>query len=157
MSEETKEKKEKKPMNPYVKKVLLQILGYVLSIAPLAVVFGLKWDTYTATTQSSISLGVGGAISLVLILIKSLGKVPKNIHPIIKYIVALVLVFALDPIIQDLKILLSAAIVGELIDLPIQHQVKVTQKVIDQKATLTSIDNQTQAIVDAINKNQGRV
>lgn len=157
MSEETKEKKEKKPMNPYAKKVLLQILGYVLSIAPLAVVFGLKWDTYTATTQSSISLGVGGAISLVLILIKSLGKVPKNIHPIIKYVVALVLVFALDPIIQDLKILLSAAIVGELIDLPIQHQVKVTQKVIDQKATLTSIDNQTQAIVDAINKNQGRV
>ena len=157
MSEETKEKKEKKPMNPSVKKVLLQILGYVLSIAPLAVVFGLIWDTYTATTQSSISLGVGGAISLVLILIKSLGKVPKNIHPIIKYIVALVLVFALDPIIQDLKILLSAAIVGELIDLPIQHQVKVTQKVIDQKATLTSIDNQTQAIVDAINKNQGRV
>lgn len=157
MSEETKEKKDKKPMNPSVKKVLLQILGYVLSIAPLAVVFGLKWDTYTATTQSAISLGVGGAISLVLILIKSLGKVPKNIHPIIKYIVALVLVFALDPIIQDLKILLSAAIVGELIDLPIQHQVKVTQKVIDQKATLTSIDNQTQAIVDAINKNQGRV
>lgn len=157
MSEETKEKKEKKPMNPYVKKVLLQILGYVLSIAPLAVVFGLKWDTYTATTQSTISIGVGGAISLVLILIKSLGKVPKNIHPIIKYVVALVLVFALDPIIQDLKILLSAAIVGELIDLPIQHQVKVTQKVIDQKATLTSIDNQTQAIVDAINKNQGRV
>lgn len=157
MSEETKEKKEKKPMNPYAKKVLLQILGYVLSIAPLAVVFGLKWDTYTATTQSTISLGVGGAISLVLILIKSLGKVPKNIHPIIKYVVALVLVFALDPIIQDLKILLSAAIVGELIDLPIQHQVKVTQNVIDQKATLTSIDNQTQAIVDAINKNQGRV
>ena len=157
MSEETKENKEKKPMNPYAKKVLLQILGYVLSIAPLAVVFGLKWDTYTATTQSTISLGVGGAISLVLILIKSLGKVPKNIHPIIKYVVALVLVFALDPIIQDLKILLSAAIVGELIDLPIQHQVKVTQKVIDQKATLTSIDNQTQAIVDAINKNQGRV
>lgn len=157
MSEETKEKKEKKPMNPYAKKVLLQILGYVLSIAPLAVVFGLKWDTYTATTQSSISLGAGGAISLVLILIKSLGKVPKNIHPIIKYVVALVLVFALDPIIQDLKILLSAAIVGELIDLPIQHQVKVTQKVIDQKATLTSIDNQTQAIVDAININQGRV
>lgn len=157
MIEETKEKKEKNPMNPYAKKVLLQILGYVLSIAPLAVVFGLKWDTYTATTQSTISLGVGGAISLVLILIKSLGKVPKNIHPIIKYVVALVLVFALDPIIQDLKILLSAAIVGELIDLPIQHQVKVTQKVIDQKATLTSIDNQTQAIVDAINKNQGRV
>lgn len=157
MSEETKEKKEKNPMNPYAKKVLLQILGYMLSIAPLAVVFGLKWDTYTATTQSTISLGVGGAISLVLILIKSLGKVPKNIHPIIKYVVALVLVFALDPIIQDLKILLSAAIVGELIDLPIQHQVKVTQKVIDQKATLTSIDNQTQAIVDAINKNQGRV
>lgn len=157
MSEETNENKEKKPMNPYAKKVLLQILGYVLSIAPLTVVFGLKWDTYTATTQSTISLGVGGAISLVLILIKSLGKVPKNIHPIIKYIVALVLVFALDPIIQDLKLLLSAAIVGELIDLPIQYQVKVTQKVIDQKATLTSIDNQTQAIVDAINKNQGRV
>lgn len=150
--------KENKTMSPSVKKILLQIGGYLISIAPLAVILGLKWDTYTATTTSTISLGVGGAISLVLILIKSLGKVPKNIHPIIKYVVALVLVFALDPIIQDLKILLSAAIIGELIDLPIEHQVKVTQKVIDQKATLMSIDNQTQAIVDAINKsNKGRV
>lgn len=149
------DKKEKKPMNPSVKKVLLQISGYLASIAPIAVVLGLKWDTYTATTVSTVSLGVGGAIALVLILIKSLGKIPKNIHPIIKYAIALVLVFALDPIIKDLKILLSAAIIGELIDLPIEHCVKVTQKVIDQKATLTSIDNQTQAIVDAINKSNG--
>ncbi len=149
------DKKEKKPMNPSVKKVLLQISGYLVSIAPIAVVLGLNWNTYTATTASTVSLGVGGAISFVLILIKSLGKIPKNIHPIIKYAVALVLVFALDPIIKDLKILLSAAIIGELIDLPIEHCVKVTQKVIDQKATLTSIDNQTQAIVDAINKSNG--
>lgn len=152
-------KTEKKPMKPTRKKVLLQICGFCASIAPIIVVFGLKWDVYTATTQSAISLGVGGAISLVLVLIKSLGKVPKNIHPIIKYAVSLVLVFAFDPIIQDLKILLSAAIIGELIDLPIQHQVKVTQKVIDQKATLQSIDEQTQTIVQAItnNQNKGRV
>lgn len=155
----SEEKKEKTPMKPSVKKVLLQIGGYVASIAPVAVILGLKWDVYTATTASSISLGVGGAIALVLMLVKSLGKIPKNIHPIIKYVVALVLVFALDPIIQDLKILLSAAIVGELLDLPIEHQVKATQKIIDQQATLQSIDNQTQAIVQAINdsQNKGRV
>ncbi len=145
-----------KKMNPSVKKVLLQVSGFLASIAPIAVILGLKWDTYTATTTSSISLGIGGAISLVLILIKSLGKIPKNIHPIIKYVVALVLVFALDPIIQDLKLLLCAAIVGELIDLPIEHQVKATQKVIDQKATLSAVDDQTQTIIDAI-KNSGRV
>ena len=112
MSDEAVVKKEKKPLPPSVKKVLFQVLGYIVSILPILVVVGLNWNEYTMTTTSTVSLCVGGVIALVLILIKAIGKMPKKIHPIIKYAVALVLVVALDALVQDLKLLLAAAIVG---------------------------------------------
>lgn len=155
MSDEAVVKKEKKPLPPSVKKVLFQVLGYIVSILPILVVVGLNWNEYTETTASTVSLCVGGVIALVLILIKAIGKMPKKIHPIIKYAVALVLVVALDALVQDLKLLLAAAIVGEVLDLPIEHYVNKLRLQINQQATLNAMDDQTKKIVNAINN--GRV
>lgn len=152
MSEEAK--KEKKPMPLPVKKVLLQILGYCVSILPILIVVGMNWGEYTKTTEATVSLCVGGVIALVLILIKAIGKMPKQIHPLIKYAVALVLVVALDAVVKDLKLLLAAAIVGEVLNLPVEYYLKKVKRAIDQQATVTAVDNQTQKIVDAI---KGRV
>lgn len=152
MSEEVK--KEKKPMPLPVKKVLLQILGFCVSILPILIVVGMNWGEYTKTTESTVSLCVGGVIALVLILIKAIGKMPKQIHPLIKYAVALVLVVALDAVVKDLKLLLAAAIVGEVLNLPVEYYLKKVKRAIDQQATVTAVDNQTQKIVDAI---KGRV
>lgn len=155
MSDEAVVKKEKKPLPPSVKKVLFQVLGYIVSILPILVVVGLNWNEYTKTTTSTVSLCVGGVIALVLILIKAIGKMPKKIHPIIKYAVALVLVVALDALVQDLKLLLAAAIVGEVLDLPIEYYVNKLRLQINQQATLNAMDDQTKKIVNAINN--GRV
>ena len=102
----------------------------------------------------ALSGGVDSSVVAAL-LIKAIGKMPKKIHPIIKYAVALVLVVALDALVQDLKLLLAAAIVGEVLDLPIEHYVNKLRLQINQQATLNAMDDQTKKIVNAINN--GRV
>ena len=106
----------KKPMNLHVKKALLSIGGFAISIAPLAFVVGMKWGDYTHTVTRSVSLGIGGVIAVVLSLLKALGKLPEKTKPVVKYGVAFGLVCLLDPLIADLKLLLGAAFMGEALD-----------------------------------------
>ncbi len=140
-----------------VKKILLQICGYALSIAPLAVYVGLNWQKYTATTASRVSLGVGGAMVLVLVLLKALDRMPKNVKPIIRYSVAFVIVLALEPLILDLKYLLAMALAGEVLDLAcVRWAVTRTQKQIDAQITVDAQKQQQQELLDAIkNINSG--
>lgn len=134
-----------------VKKILLQIGSFFISIAPIAVAVGLKWDDYTSTTTRTVSLGIGGAIAILLILLKALGKMPTRIKPIFRYSVALAIVFLLDPLIQDLKMLLGMAVVGEVLDMSIfSWQITRCQKQIDAGITATEIGKQQQAQTDAI-------
>lgn len=138
------------------KKILLQLGGYMVSIAPICVVVGLNWDRYTATTASSVSLGVGGGMALIFILLKALGKIPEKTKPIIKYSVAFAFVLCLEPILADLKWLLGAAVIGETLDLSVfSWQIAKTKKQIDAGITATATANsqtaQTEAIVGAIN------
>lgn len=144
------------------KKILLQIFGFLISIAPIIVVVGLKWDTYTATKASSVSLGVGGAMAVILILCKALGVLPKKIKPIIGYAVAFVLVCLLDGIIRDLKLLLGMALLGEVLDVAIfRWQITRIKKQIDAnitaEATAKAQQAQTNAIIEAIKSTNGRV
>ena len=106
----------KRPMNLHVKKALLSIGGFAVSVAPLAVVVGMKWGEYTHTVTRSVSLGIGGVLAIVLSLLKALGKLPEKTKPVVKYGVAFGLVCLLDPLIADLKLLLGAAFMGEAMD-----------------------------------------
>lgn len=126
-----------------------------MSIAPILVTVGVKWGDYTSTTARTVSLGVGGSAALILILLKATGKIPQNVKPIIRYGIALVLLFLLDPIIQDLKLLVGMAIVGEVLDMSIfSWQIIRTQKQIDAGITAEEVTQrqkeQTDAIVEAI-------
>lgn len=150
MSEETTEKT-KKPMNKKVKKALLQSGGFLASIAPILVVIGLNWSDYTSSTPSIISLSVGGAMALVLMLLKAIGKMPKDMKSVFKYAIAFVLVFLLDPLIQDLKWLLGAALIGEVLDISIfEWMINRTQKEIDAEINANGMQEQTNQLVDAI-------
>lgn len=153
MSDE-KVKKEKKPLPLPVKRVLLQVFGFLVSILPLLVLLGVKWNDYTQTKAETISLCVGGVIALAIMLVKAIDRMPKNMHPLIKYAILLVLAVALDSVIKDLKIILLAAIVGEVLHLPFEHFLKKVKLEIDQQATIKAVDNQTKSIIDAI---KGRV
>ncbi len=145
-----------------VKKVLMQIGGFLVSILPILVAVGVKWNDYTSTTSRSVSLGIGGGVALILIFLKAIGKLPQKIKPIFRYSIALILVFLLDPLIQDLKLLLGMAIVGEVLDMSIfSWQITRLQKRIDAGITAEEISKQqeaqTKAIVDAIKNINGRV
>ena len=145
-----------------VKKVLMQIGGFLVSILPILVAVGVKWNDYTSTTSRSVSLGIGGGVALILIFLKAIGKLPQKIKPIFRYSIALILVFLLDPLIQDLKLLLGMAIVGEVLDMSIfSWQITKLQKRIDAGITAEEIskqqESQTKAIVDAIKNINGRV
>ena len=83
MSKEVAEEKTKKPMNKKAKKVLLQGGAFLTSIAPILVVIGLNWSDYTSSTPSIISLSVGGAMALVLMLLKALDKMPKDMKSVL--------------------------------------------------------------------------
>ena len=103
-------------MKPTIKKGLLQMGGFVTSIAPIVATVIIKWDSYTSTPTRSVSLGVGGVMALILILIKTLNKIPKGTKPIIGYAIAFALVAMLEPLILDLKLLLGMALIGEGLD-----------------------------------------
>ena len=134
-----------------LKKLLLQIGGFLVSIAPILVTVGVKWGDYTSTTTRTVSLGVGGGVALILILLKATGKIPQNVKPIFRYGIALTLLFLLDPIIQDLKLLVGMAIVGEVLDMSIfSWQITKCQKQIDAGITATEVSKQQQAQTDAI-------
>lgn len=146
------EKKERKPMNPTLKKVLLQICGFLVSILPLCILVGIRWDVYTATKSSSLSLGFGGIMAVGLMLVNAIGKMPKKIHPALRLGVALLLAVAFRSLLSDIIYLLAATLVGELLYLFIfEWQIKRLQREIDQKPSLDAMDKQTQAIVEAIN------
>ena len=95
-----------------------------------------------------------------------MGKMPKDIKPIIRYSIAFVLVLLLDPIIANLKILLGMALLGEVLDVAIfSWQIKKIDREIQAQTTANAMQSQTQMILDAINSqkesqstdNEGRV
>lgn len=146
------EKKEKKPMKPGVKKLLLQIGGFLISILPLCILVGIRWDVYTATKSTSLSLGFGGVMAVILMLISALGKMPKKIHPCLRLGVLLLLAVAFRSLLSDIIYLLAAAFVGELLYLCIfEWQIKRVQREIEQQPALDAMKAQTDAIVSAIN------
>ncbi len=153
-------------MKLQTKKLLLQIGGFLVSIAPIIIVVAFNWGDYTSTVARKVSLSVGGSAALIIILLKAMGKIPKDIKPIVKYSIAFVLVLLLDPIIQNLKTLLGMALLGEVLDVAIfSWQIKKIDREIQAQTTANAMQSQTQMIIDAINNqnnaqsgnNEGRV
>jgi len=147
-------------MKPTIKKGLLQAGGFVTSIAPLVATVIVKWDSYTSTPTRTVSLGVGGVMAVILILIKTLNKIPKGTKPIIGYAIAFALVAMLEPLILDLKLLLGMALIGEGLDVAIfSWQISKVQKVIDAQVVTdqmsAGMDAQTKAITAAITQALG--
>lgn len=144
-------------MKLQIKKFGLQIGGFLTSIAPIAAVVACKWTEFTCTTASTVSLGVGGGMAAVLVLMKSLGKTPAKVKPIIGYGIAFMLVSLLQPLIMNLQLLLGAALAGEFLDWSlISWRITRTERQINAHESAIAIGAeqkvQTQEIVSAISK-----
>lgn len=103
-------------MNKTLKLGLLKAGSFLMTLAPLAVVVGLNWAHYTQTTASTVSLSAGGGLAAIVFGLKAAGRLPKNMSSIIKYGIAFGIICLLEPLILDAKLLVGAALAGEIGD-----------------------------------------
>lgn len=103
-------------MNKTLKLGLLKAGSFLMTLAPLAVVVGLNWGHYTQTTASTVSLSAGGGLAAIVFGLKAAGRLPKNMSSIIKYGIAFGIICLLEPLILDAKLLVGAALAGEIGD-----------------------------------------
>lgn len=96
------------------KLILLYILQVLVMITPVLVVIILKKDEYINNSQKAFSLGFGGIIALTIIVLQIVGKLPKNLHAIIKLGLATLILWMLRPILDELCLLVTCAFGGEL-------------------------------------------
>lgn len=126
----------KKKLNPNVKLALLRGGSFVTSFLPLAIVIGLNWNRYTATPQVATSLTIGGGVAVAVTILKALGKLPQKPKRVIMYGFVFAMLWVLEPLILDLKLLVGAALVGEIGDMvAIQPFITYTKKQVDANIT----------------------
>lgn len=108
--------KPKKNKNNYKSKLILFYVFQVLvTIAPVLVVIVLKKDEYINDSQKAFSLGFGGIIALTVMVLQIVGKLPRNLHIIIKLGLATLILWMLRPILDELCLLVTCAFGGELL------------------------------------------
>lgn len=146
-------------MSNKIKLVWLYIGSFLVSIAPIVVIVALNWGHYTSTPKSSLSLAIGGVMAVIFILLKAMDKLPKRVKRIVYYVIGFFMVWLLEPILLDLKLLLLMAIIGEGLDMILfSWRIKRMKEdmLIDRTAEVTS-EKVEQAIQNAIEKLNGRV
>ena len=94
---------------------LLEISRVIVILTPLLVVVILNRNDYFYSPTSTVSMTLGGCVAIVLALLLSFDKI--HIRSRLVLIGLLFgLVWALEPLIIDLKLLLGAAFGGEIIN-----------------------------------------
>ena len=102
-------------MKGKIKLLLLYIFSFLSCTVPLIAVFAMRSDRYIHSAQDVIRLSVGGGLCAFFLILKVVGKL-RMPRRIVVYAFVLILVYLMEPVIADLKILCLAALVGELLD-----------------------------------------
>lgn len=111
-----------------VRLVFLYIGSFLISIAPLVVVFALNWGDYTKTPGDTVKLCFGGVFALFLIFLKVIGKL-KMPRRIIFFGVVFLLAYLLQAVLADIILLSGMALAGEFVDLLcFQKPIKITKE-----------------------------
>lgn len=97
-------------------KVLWMCGGFIASAAPLVAVLIVRWDTYVKTVPQGIRLGLGGIILAVMLILKIKGSLKMPSGTTVALIV-LVLSLLLDRVLQDISILCTAYLAGDIVNI----------------------------------------
>lgn len=138
---------------------LLEGGGIVTSLLPLLVVIIINWNDYVvAAGGSSWKLTIGGVIAVGMIAATMIGKMKL---PGLKtfFAILLVIIFLLEPILADLKLLCAAALGGQLINgFTFEIFAKKYKETMTMEKQADINAKATQKVIeDAINKMTGRV
>ena len=138
---------------------LLEGGGIVTSLLPLLVVIIINWNDYVvAAGGSSWKLTIGGVMAVGMIAATMIGKMKL---PGLKtfFAILLVIIFLLEPILADLKLLCAAALGGQLINgFTFEIFAKKYKETMTMEKQADINAKATQKVLeDAINKMTGRV
>ena len=115
--EQSEQKKRPKSLRGERAKLFFLVVGgFLASIIPLASLMVIKWEDYvSAVPGGAVKLSLGGGIIAALVLLKVLGKLrlPSRLCVMV---IALVMVYLLEALLQDLSLILWVAIAGEAVD-----------------------------------------
>ena len=146
-------------MGKQIKLKLLQGGGLVTSLAPLITCIAINWNDYVvAAGGQTWKLSIGGTIAVFLIAVAMLGKLKM---PGLKtfFTVLLVIVFLIEPILADLKLLCACALGGQVLNgisfewLANNYKDKISR----EKQADTTANAMEKVIDKALSKINGRV
>ena len=130
---------EKKP-NLRKRLVLLYVLSFLVTVAPILICFTVKWDDYVATPEDGVKLCAGGVIAAVLLLLAVIGKlhVPSRI---VAYTAVVILAYLLQAVLDDLLLISGMVLLGEFLDcILFKRAIRVTREdiLVEKAANATS-------------------
>lgn len=138
---------------------LLEGGGILTSLAPLITVIIINWNDYVvAAGGQSWKLTIGGVMAVGIIAALMIGKMKM---PGLKtfFAILLVIIFLLEPILADLKLLCFLALCGQIVNgFTFELAAKKYKETITMEKQADINAKATQKVVeDAINKMTGRV
>ena len=106
-----------------IKLILLYVLGFCLSIAPILIYFIANSEKYISNGYDGFKLASGGVILACILLLKITGKL-KIPSAVSVFSIIFVLSYLLDTILQDVMIFSFLALLGEIFDIIVQIFIK---------------------------------
>lgn len=144
-------------MKPQIKIILLYILSFVASCAPVTVYFCINHDKYIMTVPDKIKLGLGAAFVAVIVVLKLLGKLKVNSR-ITVFAIVFLLSYLLEAVLQDLLVFSFLALVGEIADTIIMVFVRrMKAKLLLEKSAEINAQANAKEIEKTLEKFTGRV
>lgn len=116
---------------------LYQLLGVIVTFAPILCEVLIHKDTYFATKEAGMSLTIGGAVAVLMIAMAMVGKLSKYLGSGIRVVGAVfVLSLLLEPILLNFKLLSFLLLCGMCADgIIFKPQVKRLQKLYADEGT----------------------
>ena len=120
-------------MKDKTKLYLLELLGFILSILPLALTLLLRREIYFPSVKGSVKITAGLITVIILFVMKAIGamRVPKLITA---FALTFVLSFLLSALLSDLCLLSGMALLGEFLELLfVSHKIKALREKIQNE------------------------
>ena len=127
----------KRKMKTQNKIRVYQLLGLLITFAPIMCEVFIHKDAYFATKSAGWSMTIGGIVAVVMIALAVLGKLSKYLCSGIRVVgVVFVLSLLLEPILMNMKLLSFLLLCGMCLDgMFIKPKIKVLTKRVADEAT----------------------
>lgn len=107
----------KKQKNPKKTKLIwLEIFSFIVSVTPLLIAVSCNIGHYCTTTSDTIRISIGGFVVLLILFLKSIGKLKMPERRVVTYGIWFGICFLLNSVIQDCILLVGMAWLGEALD-----------------------------------------